>query len=106
MVVEHSPIYSSKSNGYIERAVQTAQGYIRTWRSNLEEKWGVKLDAEHVIWPWVVEMVSWLASRAEVGADGKTAYERVKGKKARIEGLEFGEGVLWKRNGGGAQSHL
>ena len=57
----------------------------------------MKLDAEHVIWPWVVEMVSWLASRAEVGTDGKTAYERAKGKKALIEGIEFGEGVLWKR---------
>ena len=48
---------------------------MRTWRSNLEEKWGVKLDVEHRIWPWLVEWVGWLVSRAEVGADGKTGYE-------------------------------
>ena len=40
MVVEHSPIYSSKSNGYVERSVQMVQGYIRTWRSSLEENGG------------------------------------------------------------------
>ena len=37
MVVEHSPVHSSKSNGYIERAVQGVQGMIRTWRSAVEE---------------------------------------------------------------------
>ena len=38
-------------------------------------------------------------TRGEVGKDGKTApaYERLKGKKAKVQGLEFGEGVLWKR---------
>ena len=42
-------------------------------------------------------MVGWLISRAAVGKDGKTPYERVKGRAARIGGVEFGEGVLWKR---------
>ena len=43
MVVEHSPVHSSKSNGFIERAVQSVQGLIRTWRSAVEEKWGSSL---------------------------------------------------------------
>ena len=43
MVVEHSPVHSSKSNGVVERSIQTVQGMIRTMRSALEEKWGVKL---------------------------------------------------------------
>ena len=29
--------------------------------------------------------------RLEVGKDGKTAYERAKGKKATVVGIEFGE---------------
>ena len=57
MVVENSPVYSSKSNGFIERTVQSVQGLFRTWRSSLEDKWGVKLDVEHRIWPWFVEYV-------------------------------------------------
>jgi len=37
--VEHSPVHSSKSNGVIERGVQTVQGMVRTLRSALEERW-------------------------------------------------------------------
>ena len=36
-------------------------------------------------------------TRAEVGKDGKTAYERSRGRVARLPEVEFGEGVLWKR---------
>ena len=97
MVVEHSPVHSSKSNGIVERAVQSVQGVIRTMRSAVEEKWGVKLEVDHAVWPWLVEYAGWLLTRAEVGADGKTAYERSRGKEAKLPGVEFGEGVLWKR---------
>ena len=39
----------------------------------------------------------------EVSHDGKTAYERCKGKSAKVLGIEFGEAVMWKRkpSGGG-----
>ena len=97
MVVENSPVHSSKSNGVIERAVQTVQGMVRTMRSALEEKWGVELPIEHPVWPWLVEYAAFLLTRGEVGKDGKTAYERSRGKEAKIQGFEFGEGVLWKR---------
>ena len=97
MVVENSPVHSSKSNGFIERTLQSVQGLVRTWRSSLEAKWSVKLDVEHRIWPWLVEMVGWMMLRADVGADGKTAYERCKGRRPRLPGMEFGEAVLWKR---------
>ena len=95
--VEHSPVYSSKSNGVIERGVQTVQGMIRTLRSALEERWQIELQTEHAVWCWLAEYAGWLVNRAEVGHDGKSAYERNKGKKAKVPGLEFGEGVLWKR---------
>ena len=36
-------------------------------------------------------------NRGEVGHDGKTAYERLKGKPSNIPGVEFGETVMWKR---------
>ena len=97
MVIEHSPVHSSKSNGVVERAVQAVQGMIRTMRSALEEKWGAKLDVAHPIWTWMAEYAGWLLTRCEVGRDGKTAYERIKGKHARVQGMEFGEAVLWKR---------
>jgi hypothetical protein len=37
-----------------------------------------------------------------VASDGKTPYERVKGKRGEMLGLEFGERVLWKHHQGKA----
>jgi hypothetical protein len=40
----------------------------------------------------LVEYAAYMLTRAEVGADGKTAYERSRGKVAKLAGVEFGEG--------------
>jgi hypothetical protein len=45
---------------------------------------------------WAVKYAGAVLNRCEVGHDGRTAYERLKGKKVRMPGLEFAEGVLWK----------
>ena len=102
MVVENS-VHSRKSKVFIERTIQSVEGPVRTWRSSLEAKWGVKLDVEHKIWSWLVVIVGWMMLRADVGTDGKTGYERCKGTRARLLGMELGEAVLWKRRreGGG-----
>ena len=47
--------------------------------------------------PSLEEMVGWMMSRAEVGANGKTGYERCKGKVARMPGMEFGEAIFVER---------
>ena len=96
-VVEHSQKHSSQSNGIVERAVQSVEAQMRVIRSAIEEKMEVKIGGKHAIWAWVAEYSSYLLNRFEVGKDGKTAYERCKGKKAKVLGLEFGEGILWKR---------
>ena len=70
---------------------------MRVLRSAFEERIGVELDHENAIWPWIVEYASYRLNRMEVGADGKTAYERCKRKSAKVKGVEFGESVLWKR---------
>ena len=102
MIIENSPVGSSKSNGIVERAIQSVQGMIRTVRSDIEGRWGVKIDATHSIWLWIAEHAGFLLTRSEVGRDGKTAYERLKGKSAKVQGMAFAEGILWekKRSGG------
>ena len=48
-----------------------------------------------------------MLNRFEVGYDGKTAYERCKGKRAKTLGIEFGEAILWKRKAvGGALAKM
>ena len=37
-----------------------------------------------------------MINRLEVGKDGKTSYERTRGKKTTLLGIEFGEKLLYK----------
>ena len=39
-----------------------------------------------------------LLNRGQVGKDGKTAHERLKGKPASLPGMQFGEKMLWSTN--------
>ena len=80
----------------IERAVQSMEQYLRTLKSALDERMGGRIDVKHPILTWLCEYAGYAMNRLEVSADGKTAYERNKGKKADVLGIEFGEKVLWK----------
>ena len=66
-------------------------------KSALEARLGRRVDAERRVVTFIAEYAAYLMNRLEVGKDGKTAYERVKGKRARVLGIEFGEKVLYKR---------
>ena len=80
----------------IERTVQSMEQYLRKLKSALDERMGVRIDVKHPILTWLCEYAGYAMNRLEVSADGKTAYERNKGKKADVLGVEFGEKVLWK----------
>ena len=97
MLTENSPVGDSQGNGLVERAIQSSEGMVRVMRSQLEERWGMKIDPGHPVLTWLVGHAAVLLNRFEVAKDGKTAYERLKKKAARTLGLEFGEKVLWKR---------
>jgi len=105
-VIEMSPVGSSQSNGVIERAIQSFEGLLRTMKSSLEHKWKSEIPAGHAVYSWMSEYCSFLLNRFEVGADGKTAYERLKGKKAKMQGLEFAEGVWFKNKRTNQPKHL
>jgi len=96
-ILEHSPVGSSQSNGIVERAIQSYEGMLRTIKGGLEDRWDAKIPDGHAIFAWMSEYCGFLLNRFEVGADGKTAIERLKGKKSKHQGLEFGEGLLFKK---------
>jgi hypothetical protein len=95
-MVEQVPVRSKGSNGVVERAVQTVEQYFRTLKSQHDDRYGVKIDTKHPILAWMCEYRMCLLNRLEVSKDGKTAYERCKGKKVKVFGFEFAEKVLWK----------
>ena len=65
MIIENSPVGSSKSNWII--AIPSVQGMIRTVRIETEERWRVEIDATHSVWPWIAEHAGFLLTRFEVG---------------------------------------
>ena len=95
-IVEESPVKSSGSNGRAERAVQTVEGQIRMLLLSLEARLGRSVDAREPIVTYIPKYAAYLLNRLKVGKDGKTAYERCKGKRATVLGLEFGEKLLYK----------
>lgn len=96
-LVEESPVQSSGSNGVVERAVQSIEGQIRVLKMALEERIGVKVPASHCIVTFLAEYSAYLLNRLEVGKDGKTAWERSRGKSGNVMGVEFGEKVMYKK---------
>jgi hypothetical protein len=96
-IIEQSPVGSSQSNGVIERAIQSYEGLLRTLKSGLEARWDAKIPDGHAIFAWLSEYCAFLLNRHEVSADGKTSYERMKGKKSKQQGLEIGEGIMFKK---------
>ena len=95
-IVEESSVGSSGSNGVVERAVQGIEGQIRVILLALEQRVGREVSPEEAIVSFIPEYAAYLLNRLEVGNDGKTAYERARGKKATVIGVEFGEKVSYK----------
>jgi hypothetical protein len=96
-LVEESPVQSSGSNGVVERAVQTIEGQVRVLKLSLEERLGQEVPASHCIVAFLAEYAAYLVNRLEVGKDGKTPWERSRGKSASVMGVEFGEKVMFKK---------
>ena len=94
---EHSPVRSSGSNGVIERAIKEVEGQIRVMKSATDARVETDITGTSNTLPWMIEFASVLINRYLVGTDGKTAYERSRGKTSKMIGFEFGELVHFRR---------
>ena len=70
----------------------------RYMKSQLDDRYMVRIAVEHPILTWLCEHTAYLLNRLEVGHDGKTAYERMKGKRATVLGVELGETISGSRS--------
>lgn len=90
---EDSQKYSSQLSGFIQRAGQSVEGQVRVLKNTLEARIGCEFAGSRegeLILSWLVEFVSVLLNRYEVSRDGTTAYERLRGRKSKLLGGEFG----------------
>ena len=99
IIPEESPVEDSRSNGYIERAIQEVQGQIRTIKSAVEGRYKEEMAPDHPAIPWMVTHAAGTLNRHQVGKDGMTAYRRLRGKDHEVKVAEFGECVLYMTPG-------
>ena len=93
-VVPDSPAKGeSKSNGRAEEAGKTVREFTRVLKDQIEEKAHMTIKCEDVITLWMVRWAAMLCSRYLVGHDGRTGYERRRGRRCKIKLAGCGERV-------------
>ena len=92
---EQSPVQSSQRNGEAERTVQSVEGQIRTLVSALEERIEATLNPEDCTVPWLAIHARNLLATFDVGDNGKTPYENLRGKKLKQTSYESGEMIYF-----------
>ena len=95
-MVETSAKEEHQSNGIAEESVRTVRGLVLTLKSQLEQKTGKMIISEQCITQWMLRWSAMLLSRYQVGRDGKTGYERRRGRACGIPTACFGEKVWYK----------
>ena len=68
---------------------------MRTKVDAPEGKLGQTLDGNLLILSWLIIHAALLYNRCHAGKDGQTPHQRLRGRKAKKELVEFGECVHW-----------
>ena len=89
--IENSKVGDSNSNGAVERAIREVKGMVRTLMSAIEEATGTDIELIGSIAPWIVRGAADLINRCMIREDGKTAMQKLKGRKVNTPY------VLWGR---------
>ena len=78
----------------IENTIRTEQGQIRIMRDALESRYGRRISGKHHAMPWLIRHATAVHNRYHKGSDGRTRYERLRGRPFNKEVAEFGE-CIW-----------
>ncbi len=95
--LEESPPGEHQSNGKIEVMIKVLRNQVKTLRNALEARVGEKIPDDHPLLHWVLQWAVTTINRYRVGKDGRTAYERIRGKRNTQAIAEFGEQIHYRR---------
>ena len=85
-----------QANGLAEVTGRHIRDQARVLKLHLQVRLKRKIAQGEPIMPWLVRWAAMLLSRFGKGKDGKTPYERQRGRKCELELVPFGE-VVWYR---------
>ena len=91
---EQSSTHDSNTNGHAENAVKQTENQIRALKLSTEQNYGRCLGSRHPCMPWLIMYAAFCINRFQIGHDGKTPYQRVRGKPFDRHVCEIGEHIL------------
>ena len=94
-VLENSPVGDSRANGRVERDVQEIEKQARILKIATEDVLG-KFSVRHPAFAWLVIHAADVLTKFHPGADGATAYEKLRGRPYSGMMFEFAQVVLYK----------
>ena len=97
VVPERPPVGESQAHGAAEESGKTMRGIVKVYKVQVETQASIKIEAVDCIILWMIRWGAMSYSRFKVGEDGKTAYERQKGRKCRLEVVPCGEIIYCKQ---------
>ena len=98
-LLEHSPVGDSQANGLAERAVRALEEMVRVVKLDLEKRIGSELNVDESVIDWVVEHAADIVTKCQKGSDGRTAYQRLKGKVYKGELYPIATPVMFRVSG-------
>ena len=94
-LIESTPKGDSRANGRAERAAQQVEKQTRVLKLAGGEELGT-FSVRHPCFTWLVHHAADVYNKYHVGPDGRTVYERLKGRPYSGTMFEFGQVILYK----------
>ena len=95
-ILQQTPPHDSQSNGRVERAVRSIEEQTRVLKLDVENRIGGRISVHDAIFIWLLRHATMLLNFRQPSADGKTAYQRLRGRSYQGELMRFACHVLAK----------
>ena len=95
-VPKEAPVGDSRANGSAENAVKQVKGQFGTLKTSTEDRYGCKIDAKSCLIAWIPRHCANLMTRFKQYSDGRTAIQRLTGRRWGRPMVVFGERILVK----------
>ena len=95
VVLENTPRHDHAANP-AERAIRSVEDQVRVLRLDVEARYGIQLNANMSLWPWIARHAGWLLTRCKIKGNGCTPYQDAYGTKYSGEMMNIAETVLFR----------
>ena len=95
VVLENTPRHDHAANP-AERAIRSVKDQVRVLRLDVEARYGIQLNADMSLWPWIARHAGWLLTRCKIKGNGCTPYQDAYGTKYSGEMMNIAETVLFR----------